>query len=242
MKIKLSLLITVAVLAVVPALSQSVTVTPKKVTYKRPKPIQKFKKTFTVTYPKVKAATPALSKKIEATISYEKVIPLSIKEEINEIQWLENADFEVKYNKNGLLCLDLSIEGSGAYPDGSTKTVCVDTASGNRVTPAASFTNLSGLANEVKKEQRKEIARSIEEIRKDPENWDPDPRSLFDSSDFKVENLDWFSISDNGITFKYDYGFPHVIQALQPEGEFFFTWAQLKPYIKPGSLLSRIER
>ena len=56
----------------IPAFSQSVVITPKKVTYKRPKPESEYKKTFEITYPKVKAATPALSKKIEDTISYQK--------------------------------------------------------------------------------------------------------------------------------------------------------------------------
>src|SRR5688500_4179024 len=76
------------------AFAQSVTITPKKITYKRPKPIADFKKTFTVTYPKVKAATPALSRKIERTISYEKVSDLNIEEEKAEIQWLEEAHYE----------------------------------------------------------------------------------------------------------------------------------------------------
>ena len=65
MKIRvIFLLLTTAALSV-SALAQ-VTITAKKVTYTRPKPIEDFKKKFTITYPKIKAATPALSKKIEA--------------------------------------------------------------------------------------------------------------------------------------------------------------------------------
>ena len=44
------------------------------------------------------------------------------------------------------------------------------------------------------------------------------------------------------MTFKYDYGFPHVIQALQPEGKFFFTWEQLRPFLVPGGLLAKLAR
>ncbi len=71
--------------------AQSVTVTPKKIVYKRPKPIDEYKKSFVVIYPKVKAATPALSKKIETAISYEKNTDLNIKDEMSENQWLEIA-------------------------------------------------------------------------------------------------------------------------------------------------------
>jgi hypothetical protein len=222
--------------------AQSVVVTNHKVTYKRPKPISEYKKSFVVNYPKVKAATPALSRKIEDALSYQRVLGVNVNEEIKEAQWLEEASFDVKYNKNGALAVDLTIEGSGAYPSGSTKTVVIDTKTGMRVTPAISFNNLSGLASAVKKEQKKEIAKAIDDIKKDPDAGESDPSTLFTDADFKAKDLDWFSISDKGVTFKYDYGFPHVIQALQPAGEFFFSWRQLQPYIKPGSLLSRIAR
>lgn len=224
------------------AQSQKVVVTGNKVTYIRPKPLADFKKTFTINHPVVTAATQSLSVKIESAISFQKVIPLDIAEEVNEIQWLENADYEVLYNDNGALCVALSIEGSGAYPSGSTKTVVVDTLIGDRVKPADTFKNLSGLVALVKKAQKTEIAKAIKAIRKDPDFREPDPKTLFISATFKTEDLDWFSISNRGVTFNYDYGFPHVIQALQPDGKFFFSWKQLKPYIKVGSLLSRVAR
>jgi hypothetical protein len=242
MKTKITgLLFAIGLLSAVGA-AQAVTLTNKKVTYTRKTPIQDFKKTFTINYPKIKAATPAISRKIEAVLSYEKVFGFTLKEEMGEIQWLENADYSVEYNANGLLAIDLSIEGSAAYPDGSTRSITVDIRNGTRVTPPTAFTKLAELAAMVRRAQQKEINEAIVEIRKDPDFREPDPKSLFESADFKVKDLDWFSVTETGVTFKYDYGFPHVIQALQPPGEFFYTWAQLKPYIRAGSLLSRVAR
>jgi hypothetical protein len=40
----------------------------------------------------------------------------------------------------------------------------------------------------------------------------------------------------------YDPEFPRVIQALQPDGSYFFTYAELKPFIKPGGLLGKFIR
>ncbi len=223
--------------------AQSVTITAKKVTYKRPKPISEYKKTFTINYPKIKAATPALSKKIESAISYEKVFDFTVKEELTELQWLESADYEVGYNANGMLSISLFIEGSGAYPSGSTKYIVVDLKTGLRLKPADLFSNTAGLLAKVKAAQEKEIADTIVELKKDPENKDIEPELLFkDSAEYQKVSLNEFSVDENGITFRHDYGFPHVVQALQPNGEFFFTWAQLKPYIKAGSLLSRVAR
>lgn len=223
------------------ALAQSVTVTPRKVTYRRPKPIQKFKKTFVITYPRVKASTPALSRKIQAAIDPVTVLGLNMKDEMSEIQWLEEAGYEVVYNKNGILSVTLSANGTAAYPDGFERYVAVDLKAGTRIQPSDVFTDLPGLTTLVKKTQKAEIAAAIIEIKKeDPET--EDPASLFKDSDFTTKELKEFMVGDNGVTFVYDYGFPHVIQALQPEGRYFITWQQLKPFLKTNGPFARFIR
>jgi hypothetical protein len=133
------------------AAAQSVVVTTKKVTYTRPKPIGDHKKTFVINYPKVKAASAAVSRRIESAISYEKAFGLDLKEEMTDAQWIEEADYKVNYNKNGLLSVELSIMGSGAYPDGSTKHIVVDTRTGKRVLPGEVFVYVNGLVDMAKK-------------------------------------------------------------------------------------------
>ncbi len=135
--------------------AQSVTITGKKTVYKRPKPQTPGKKTFWINRPVVKAATPALSRKIQTAISFEKVIPLDVNEEINEIQWLEEADFAVDHNANDILTVTLTIYGSGAYPSSSNTTVVVDTKTGNRVEAKDLFIDLDALAAMIKKAQEK---------------------------------------------------------------------------------------
>lgn len=242
MKLFFAAIILAALVFVVPASAQSVLITPKKVTYKRPKPMSEYKKTFTVTYPKVKASTPALSKKIETTLSYSKVLGLNVNEEIREIQWLEEADFEVSYNSKGILTITLSMNGTAAYPDGTSKALVVDLKTGNRVRPLDVFTNLNGLAAMVKRAQKAEVSKALKEMKEDPENKDFDTDQLFEATNFTVKNLDEFEVNDKGVTFIYNYGFVHAIQALEPEGRFAFTWGQLRPYIKRGGLLARFTR
>jgi hypothetical protein len=221
--------------------AQSVTVTPNKITYRRPRPISSFKRTFTVTYPRVRAATPALSRKIEAAINPITVLEIKLNEEMRETQWLEEAGYEVTYNKNGILAATLSANGTAAYPDGFERYAVVDTKTGARQRPADVFTDLPGLAAKVKAAQRAEIAGAIVEIKKEDPSTE-DPASLFETSDFKVADLGPFMVDDKGVTFIYDYGFPHVIEALQPEGHYAFTWAEIKPFIKTGGLLGRFVR
>ncbi len=221
--------------------AQTITVTPVEKTYKRPKPESEWKKEFTVTRPRVKGTTPALAKKIEAAISYETNLNFKLQEEIKEYQWLQGATYELDYNKRGVLGVTLSMEGNGAYPSTSTTPVIVNIKTGTKVTPKEVFTNIAGLVTKLKAKLKAEIKQAIVDIKKDfPE--EEDPASLFENSNFTAKNLKEFTVSDKGVTFWYDYGFPHVILARQPEGRYFMTWAQLKPHIKPGSLFAQFVR
>ena len=49
--------------------------------------------------------------------------------------------------------------------------------------------------------------------------------------EFKLSDIDDFSISDKGVAFLYDAGYPHAIRAFEPEGRYFFSYAELKPFI-----------
>jgi len=221
--------------------AQTITVTPSKITYRRPKPISPYKKNFTVIRPRVKGVPAALAKKIESAISYEKNFEFSVQEEIKDIQWLAEATYDLDYNKKGILGVTLTVDGSGAYPDGSSKPILVNIKTGNRVTPTDVFTDLNGLAAKINVMQQAEIKQAIIDIKK--ENPDEEtPENLFENANFAAADMKEFSVSDKGVTFWYDYGFPHVIQALQPEGRYFMSWAQLKSHIKPGGLFGQFVR
>jgi len=242
MKIKILLLLLLVFAFSSITFAQSVVITSKKVTYKRPKPEMDFKKTFMINYPKVKAANARLSKKIETTISYEKNLALNLKDELGEIQWLEEADYEVGYNQNGILSINLFVSGSGAYPSSSSKTIVVDLRTGNKVRYIDVFKNLNELITKIRTMQKEEIKEAIKVIKEDPDYNDLDTDELFQNKDFKLAYFEGFSLDDQGVTFGYNYGFRHAIRALQPDGTYFFSWAQLKPFIKPAGLLGRFIR
>lgn len=221
--------------------AQTITVTPSKITYRRPKPIDSYKKTFTVIRPKVKGVSTALARKIESAVSYEKHFDFKIQEEIKEYQWLAEASYEVDYNKKGILGVTLMIDGSGAYPSTSSVPVIVNIKTGTQVTPKDVFINAAGLVAKLKAKQQAEIKQGILDIKKEnPE--EENPASLFENANFTAENLAVFTVSDKGVTFWYDYDFAHVIQAWQPLGRFQMSWAQMKPHIKPGSLFAQFVR
>ena len=113
---------------------------------------------------------------------------------------------------------------------------------GKQLRPADVFTNLGGLAAKVKKAQQAEMKNATEEYKKDPDAADFDASEYFREADFTVKNLNEFTVGDRGVTFIYDYGFPHVALALQPEGRFFYSWAELKPFVRRDGLFGRFVR
>jgi hypothetical protein len=92
---------------------------------------------LTITYRKVKAANPALSKKIETAISFERNMDFNLVQELpTDAQAFAEADFEVKYNKKGILSISLFMTGSSAYTSTSTKNIVADLKTGNQIKPA----------------------------------------------------------------------------------------------------------
>lgn len=223
-------------------LGQSVNIVPKKVTYTRPKVTSSFKKTFTVTYPIVKGTSPALAKKIEESISYKKVMSLDIEDEINNSDWLQEAEFQVGYNRKDVLSIYLNFTGIGAYEQYYGKNVVVDLKTGRRVTAKDVFRNMNGLVAQIKKIQDDEIAESSKEIKAQKDFNDVNTDELFRYVDFKKIHLEDFSINEKGVSFQYDYGFPRTLMMFEPGGNYFLSWREIKPFIKRGGLLEKFIR
>lgn len=218
----------------------SVAVTSKKDTYQRKGAnVAEHKRTFEVNYPKFSGITnPKVKKNLENAIDYWINFDTTLAENMGEYNWLDSLDYKINYNKNHLLEIELIMEGSGAYPDGSVKTLLINLNTGKRITLAYAFTNLGQLLVKIDNAQKAEIKRTEEELKEQGQ----DLSDFLDRGDYKISKLDEFSITDEGVTFLYDYGFPHVAKALEPEGRYFFTWAEMKPFINSASLLGQFVR
>lgn len=238
----ITLLILFAFFIITSASAQSVTITKRPVTYKRAKAYSEFKRTFKINYPVVRGTTPAVAKRISAELDHFKLFGFSLKDELTEVQWLDEADFGVKFNRDGLLSVDLWIEGSSAYPDGSTKHVVIDIKTGKRLRPADIFKDLTGLARIIDVQMQRSIQQAISEAKERTDIDDADISDLLEGKVFTAENLGEFTVTDKGVTFFYDFGFPRVIRALEPNAEFQLDWQTLRPYIRADGLLGRFVR
>lgn len=231
--------------------AQTIVINPKKNVYTRKgKEVPKEKRTFTVTYPLFNGTMPVAAKKnLEKTISYWKVFDTTLQENLTADYWLSKLSYEVNYNKNGVLAIALTMDGSGAYPDQSTKNLVIDLKTGERVKFADVFQidSLDRFAPLVDAKLKAENADTIKSVEADKSgDYTKEDKNSFkkqlEALSFAPETFDEFSVSDKGVTIFYDAGFPHVIQALQPAGRYFFTWAEVKPFIKADGLLGKFVR
>lgn len=250
MKIKLLLFVCTLFVFTNIVVAQSVVITPKRVVYTRKiKDADETRKTFEVRYPVVsRAVSPTVLKELNNTISYWSVFETSLKESMSET-YLNSLDYKVNYNKNGVLDISLFSETSAAYPDTHTVNLVIDLKTGKPVTfddvfASNSEPKLAALVDKKLAAEKTTIVKSIDADREsytDAESRDSAKQSVNELK-FTTENFNEFSVNDKGVTILYDAGFPHVIQALAPDGQYFFSWAAIKPFIRRGGLLEKFVR
>lgn len=190
-----------------------------------------------VRYPIVRGLSDAgVLRRIQNTLTIKNVFDSSL-EEYRQDGWLSEFDYKVNYNKNYLLDIEFSQSGMGAYPDTQTKHFLINLKNGRVIKAAGVFNpdSLATLAEMANQKLKAETRERIKEAEADKDS-DADQKSSLKEQlgqlSFTVENLDELQVSDKGVTFLYDAGFPHVIQALQPDGRYFFSYAELRLHIK----------
>src|SRR6266852_3902126 len=196
-----------------------------------------------VRYPMVRGLLDvALVSRIQNTLTMKNVFDHTM-EEFRRNPGLLSYDYKVNYNQNYLLDITFTEETEGAYPDTGTKHFLINLKNGKVVRAADAFNpnSLNALAGLVDKKLKAEVAELIK-VNEDDKSSDAEAKSWVRDELKKLrigaQNLDEFSVSDKGVTFLFDAGFPHAIQALQPEGKYFFSYAELRPYIKREGPLS----
>jgi hypothetical protein len=230
------------------AFSQTVVITPKKTVYTRKGKVSfKEMRTFSVTYPVVSSAISApIKKKLENTINYWRAFEMTLAENLSADGWLTDLSYQVNYNKNGILDISLFQEGVGAYPTSETINLVVDLKTGEQVKFAEVFKTdstdkLAQLVDRKLELEKKEIIKGIETDNTDYKTAEDRQNDveMIDKLTFTSESFNEFLVNDKGVIILYDAGFPHAIQALQPDGRYFFSWAELKPFVKTNGLLGK---
>jgi hypothetical protein len=200
------------------------------------------KRRAVINYPVVSGiADREVLRKVRALLDLKNVFETSL-EEYREDGWLTELTYRVNYNRNNILDITFTEEGAGAYPDTHEKHFAINLRTGEVIKAAdafeaEAFPRLVEMASaKLRAEAAAQLAAAAKEG--DAGRGEDDPlRQQLRELTFGRENLDDFEVSDRGVTFLYDAGFPHVIQAYEPEGRYFFSYAQLRRYVRRGGPL-----
>jgi hypothetical protein len=191
------------------------------------------RKTAIVTYPVISGLADAQAlRQVRSLLDVKNVFDSSL-DDYRQDTWLEEFSYRVNYHRNHILDMTFTQSGTGSYPDTHTKHFVIDLKDGNVIKAPEAFLNdkLESLATLVNNKLQAELKQILKENSGDAE----DTRIIKESKEvleFKVENLDEFSVGTKGITFLYDAGYPHAIKAFEPSGRYFFPYSELKTYIK----------
>lgn len=186
---------------------------------------------------------PTVRQNVQTAISLKRVVGHTIAEMDEEYGgWLSEIGYIVNYNQHNVLDLTYSIAGVGAYPSTFEKRVSVNLLTGKVLRAGDLFKAdaLGAIAQVVNQMMQKEMQKKIAEFR----NEDPTLASAnFADHRFQVKNLDNFSIGKEGVTFHYNFEFPHAIKAAEPSGAYLLSYDQLIRYIrKDGALGFHLDR
>lgn len=196
-----------------------------------------------VTYPVISGLADAQAlRRVRALLEIKNVFDSSL-EDYRQDAWLEEFSYRVNYNRHHILDITFTQSGTGAYPDTHTKHFVINLKDGNLIKGPEVFLNdkLASLATLVNNKLQSELKQILKE-NSGPKSDAEDARIIKESQEvleFKIENLDDFSVGTRGITFLYDAGYPHAIKAFEPKGHYFFSYSELKPYIKRDGLLGQ---
>jgi hypothetical protein len=229
-----------------PGIGDHVTVRPGRVVIlRRGQVVKDFpeKRRATVTYPIVSGLKDLrVLRRVQSILDVKNAFDTSIAE-YRQDNWLEEFTYKVNYNKNHVLDITFTQDGSGAYPDTHTRHFAINLKNGSVIKAADVFMEkklpeLSRILNDKLQAELKEILESLVSSKSDPEDV-AIAKETQEPLRYTIENLNEFSVGPKGITFLYDAGYPHAIQAFELNGKYFFSYAELKSFIRRDRLLGQ---
>ena len=224
-----------------PAQNDKVVIRPRTIVLRRGEKGRDYKEAI-IKIPDISGISdPDVLRKLQSILDLKNVFGDSLEEirsEFKESFWLDEITYKVNYNANFILDITFFESGVGAYPDTLTEHRIINLKTGSLLKAADVFksASLGALVKLVEGAMRAELREGIKKFGQDEFAAGRLGDELREAK-FSMENLDNFSVNNTGVTFLYDFGFPHVIKALEPSGRYFFSYERLKEHIKQDGLL-----
>ncbi|MCM3902975.1 MAG: DUF4163 domain-containing protein [Pyrinomonadaceae bacterium] len=205
------------------------------------------RKTATVTYPVISGlGDRAVLRRIRSLLDFKNIFDYSL-QEYRDDAWLSEFSYTVNYNRNFLFDITFNQNGVAAYPDDQSKHFLINLKNGRIIKAADAFLvdKFGALAALVDQKLQAELKEITTEAKVTSNLEATEFQSIVEGLEqmkFGPEHLEDFEVGAQGITFLYDAGLPHAIQAFEPEGRYFFSYSELTPYLNPTGPLGQFVR
>lgn len=202
------------------------------------------RKTATITYPVVSGLSDrAVLRRVRSLLDFKNIFDYSL-QDYRDDTWLSEFSYTVNYNRNFLFDITFTQSGMAAYPDEHSKHFLINLKDGRIIKASDAFRvdKFGVLAALVNQKLQAELKEKVTEIKQASDFDAAESQSTIEGLEqlkFGPENLEDFSVTAKGLTFLYDAGLPHVIQALEPEGRYFFSYSELTPFLNRAGPLGQ---
>ncbi len=151
------------------------------------------------------------------------------------------VDYQVDYNQRGLLDLTIIHETMGAYSDSYVEHHLFDVATGAQLRGADVLVadTMPALAATLDGKVQAALAAARTD---NPDCVSEDDDPYAGPFTFTVANLQDVAVVAGGVRFGFDFDFPHVAQACEPDGTFNLSLAEITPYLRPDGALARLAK
>ena len=222
-----------------------VTITPQTIVFPRkPNPVRGSspdEKTV-ITYPEITGLRDeAVLNRIQTTLQLKNIFGSTVAEyQADEMGWLEKVGFVVNYNQHHILDLRFTELGSAIHGQVTNKHFTIDLRTGAVVTPKDIFAaermdQLSELVDKKLQEEIKQVRDRFPAGEKVPAALE----DILGKLRFETADLSNFEVNPGGVLFYKKIYFPYGFgfHSYRPDGRYFFTHAELKPYLRTDGLL-----
>lgn len=146
-------------------------------------------------------------------------------------------DYQINYQESDFLDITFHWKLVLGHLFETFHTIIVDLNTGERVKPNDVLMNSKKLVSKIRAMQKAEIKQVLLALES---NHEQNPVCAFVKRElkgkFSAKNIPNFSISSKGITFKYGYNREYSCANYYPSGNYFLSWREAKPFIKPTGL------
>lgn len=162
----------------------------------------------------------------------------------NDQSGFVGTSYEVLYNDHHLLSVALTAEYMAAYPSSATRHATFDLRTGHLLQVRDLLADTLALRQRWQQSINRRIGAHLAALPTDYPELDAEMladvrQRLYWNDSTRTTTLEAndprfydFALTPFGLTLYYDFGFPHVIQALQPESDYLFPYTELSAWLK----------